>query len=223
MLDAGAGNNFYLWSTGETTQAIIASITASYSVVVADSIGCKNSDTVRVTINTLPLVTLNSIGNSDTLCMSWGNVNLNNGVPVGGTYSGSGVSGNSFNPSSAGVGWHTIFYSYTDSTGCNNFTSRAVYVTVCTGINQLNSIDKIKIYPNPIISGNDLTLIYNTRTNTLSTFNIYDVSGRNVFSKPILSSNETQTITLPILAIGVYDCVINSANGCSHQKLVIMD
>ncbi|MGY8954282.1 MAG: T9SS type A sorting domain-containing protein, partial [Flavobacteriales bacterium] len=52
------------------------------------------------------------------------------GVPSGGTsvYSGTGVSGNQFNPSSAGVGTHTISYKYTDAKSCVDSVSTSITV-----------------------------------------------------------------------------------------------
>ena len=44
-------------------------------------------------------------------------------VQAGGTYSGTGVSSNSFDPSTAGVGTHKIYYTYTDGNGCTNVDS----------------------------------------------------------------------------------------------------
>lgn len=46
-------------------------------------------------------------------------VTLTGGIPSGGSYSGTGVSGNSFDASAAGTGTHTITYTYTDGNGCS--------------------------------------------------------------------------------------------------------
>lgn len=54
---------------------------------------------------------------------------LNQGYPTGGSYSGTGVSGTNFDASSAGVGSHSITYTYTDGDGCSNNTSRNIFVT----------------------------------------------------------------------------------------------
>ncbi len=50
------------------------------------------------------------------------------GSPAGGTFSGNGVSGNIFDPLQAGVGFHTITYAYTESSGCFNEYSATVHV-----------------------------------------------------------------------------------------------
>lgn len=56
FLQAQAGFNAYLWSTGETTQQITASISGSYFVAVGDGNGCfsENSAPVTLTLITAP-------------------------------------------------------------------------------------------------------------------------------------------------------------------------
>ncbi|MBK7342390.1 MAG: gliding motility-associated C-terminal domain-containing protein [Saprospiraceae bacterium] len=48
-LDAGAGFDMYLWSTGETTQTINVNTGGSYAVTVTTTEGCSGSDTYAVT------------------------------------------------------------------------------------------------------------------------------------------------------------------------------
>jgi hypothetical protein len=50
------------------------------------------------------------------------------GYPAGGTFSGPGVSGNSFNPAAAGVGTHTITYTH-NVDGCSVTISKTIKVT----------------------------------------------------------------------------------------------
>ena len=54
---------------------------------------------------------------------------LNQGLPVGGVYSGTGVSGTNFNASLAGVGSHPVTYTYTDVNGCSNSAVKNIVVT----------------------------------------------------------------------------------------------
>lgn len=51
------------------------------------------------------------------------------GYPAGGTYSGAGVTGSNFDPSTAGVGTHTLTYTFTDLAGCTNSMSKDITVT----------------------------------------------------------------------------------------------
>ncbi len=50
------------------------------------------------------------------------------GTPSGGIWSGDGVTGNTFDPSSAGLGQHTITYSYTNEFGCSNTDIKTITV-----------------------------------------------------------------------------------------------
>ena len=59
---------------------------------------------------------------------------------MGGTFSGDGVSSGNFDAATAGVGTHTITYSYTDANACTNSAATDIEVTVCTGL--LNSFEK---------------------------------------------------------------------------------
>ncbi|MGZ3963141.1 MAG: beta strand repeat-containing protein, partial [Flavisolibacter sp.] len=62
-------------------------------------------------------------------CSSNTTYTLTGGSPGGGTYSGDGVTGTNFNASIAGVGSHTITYSYTDANGCTNTATNSINVT----------------------------------------------------------------------------------------------
>jgi hypothetical protein len=62
MLDAGNAGASYLWSTGETTQLIVAQEGGTYSVIVTDGNGCAGADTISILEYPLPQVTLDSVG-----------------------------------------------------------------------------------------------------------------------------------------------------------------
>jgi hypothetical protein len=51
------------------------------------------------------------------------------GTPYGGTFSGDGISGNSFSPATAGVGTHQITYTFTDQNDCSASLAQSVIVT----------------------------------------------------------------------------------------------
>ncbi|MEW5846490.1 MAG: T9SS type A sorting domain-containing protein, partial [Bacteroidota bacterium] len=50
------------------------------------------------------------------------------GSPAGGVYSGNGVTGTTFDPAAAGVGTHTITYTYTDGNGCVSSVAKDITV-----------------------------------------------------------------------------------------------
>jgi uncharacterized protein (TIGR02145 family) len=57
-------------------------------------------------------------------------IHLREGIPLGGSWSGTGVNTGAgiFNPATAGIGTHTITYSYTNVNGCINIASRTITV-----------------------------------------------------------------------------------------------
>lgn len=74
---------------------------------------------------------------------------LTGGMPVGGEYSGPGVSNGVFDPSVAGLGMHTITYTYTDINFCSNSAIDSIGVTQFTGISLQDNQNKTIVYPNP--------------------------------------------------------------------------
>jgi len=117
----------YVWSTGETTQSILVNpnIATEYSVVLHSTGGCLRYDTINVSVNSLPNVSINPL--EDHYCLYGDNDTLS-GTPAGGVFSGNGVSGNIFNPQSAGVGVHNIVYTYTDANACSNYANTGANV-----------------------------------------------------------------------------------------------
>ena len=94
--DQATGN---VWSTTEVTQVITAATSGNYDLIYADGNGCSDtSSSITVTVNPLPTVTLSLIAFSD-VCESGAAFSLSGGLPAGGTYSGTGVSGGVFDPS----------------------------------------------------------------------------------------------------------------------------
>ncbi|MDW8159386.1 MAG: fibronectin type III domain-containing protein [Bacteroidia bacterium] len=96
--------------------------TISYSGVAG---GCSyfSSVQIRVIQQTPPAI----FGLASQYCTTGSPVDLA-GIPLGGTFSGPGISGNRFNPANAGAGTHTITYSGSEN-GCNYTTSATVSVT----------------------------------------------------------------------------------------------
>jgi gliding motility-associated-like protein len=88
-----------------------------------DANECQNSATTTINVHALPVV---SITANPVYCIdATANIQLS---PTGGNLSGNGVTGNQFNPATAGIGSHTLTYDYTDGNGCDNSTSVTVQV-----------------------------------------------------------------------------------------------
>jgi len=103
-----------------------------YTLTVTNDSGCVGVVTTFVTVDTLPIVSFDSIGN---LCSNDTNYLLDGGLPAGGVYSGVGVSyhdGNYyFSPGVAGMGIWEIKYTVTNNNGCEDSAFRDITVVDC--------------------------------------------------------------------------------------------
>ncbi len=110
-------------STFDPSSSGTGTFTLTYSFT--DGNGCSNSANQNVTVDTLPNVT---IGTLSDLCFGATPITLSSGSPSGGTYFGTGVSGVTFNPTTAGAGTHTIGYTFTDGNSCTDSASTTITV-----------------------------------------------------------------------------------------------
>ena len=106
----------------------VHTITYTYT----DGNGCTNSASDDVEVFDLPVVTY---GAPADLCIDAGpQFIVEAGLPVGGVYSGPGVTDSgdgityTFDPAAAGAGVHILTYTFTDGNGCTNSASDDVEV-----------------------------------------------------------------------------------------------
>ncbi len=116
-----SGLSFVSNATGEinVTGSLPGNYTITNNIVAAG--GCASDfATSSITINPLPAVSFTGLASSYYYNDAAATLV---GVPAGGTFTGTGIAGNTFNPSTAGGGVFPITYSYTDGNGCSNTTS----------------------------------------------------------------------------------------------------
>lgn len=217
-LDAGV-QAAYLWSNTDVTQTTVVSTTGNYSVMVTDTNGCSNNDTVMVTINTPPTVAL-SLAFS-TVCVDDGSYALTGATPAGGTFSGTGVTGSSFSPTTAGNGTHVISYSFTDANGCTDVATQSVTVNACVGYQENFAGAALSVYPNP--SAGVFTLELNGLTTDVMTIVVMDAEGRLVIEEQVNSNAGAlrKDLDLSTLDNGIYFLVLRSADASKTVKLVL--
>jgi gliding motility-associated-like protein len=112
--------------TGSAFNPTSGTQTITYSYTNGN--GCTNSDVATITVNPAPVV---SAGSYSPVCVNGTPVNLV-GTPAGGTFSGTGVAANTFNPAS---GTQTITYSYTTAQNCTNTSTALIQVNNLPAIN----------------------------------------------------------------------------------------
>jgi len=128
----------YSLIAGQTDSSFTALFPGSYFAIV-DSSGCKDTTQI-VTIDTSNALNV-SLNAFSGICENASPLTLTGGTPAGGTYSGVGVTGNTFNPSIAGVGSVPITYTYTDPvSGCTDSTTQNIQVSAVPFI-FMNTLD----------------------------------------------------------------------------------
>jgi hypothetical protein len=146
---------------------------------------------------------------------------LTGGSPAGGTYSGPGVLNNRFTPSAAGVGTHTITYTYKDPNGCAVSTSRPVTVEICTGVAEQEILKTLACYPNP--AQQQLTLAFRLPAPGPLAVKLLNVAGQVVISqeKARQTGLYEQVFAVGHLPRGVYVLQIITDQALVSKRIIL--
>jgi hypothetical protein len=149
------------------------------------------------------------------LCVNDGPYTLFQGNPAGGTYSGTGVTGNQFNPSTVGVSSTPITYSYTNGNGCSGSAQTTVVVDGCASISE-NELDFIVVYPNP--SAGSFTI--SSGEVMMNSVKVYNALGQVVYEVSDLQTSK-QDVDLKQMAKGVYTLRVLTDAGTQHIPVIL--
>ncbi|WP_300665420.1 T9SS type A sorting domain-containing protein, partial [Fluviicola sp.] len=182
----------------------------------SDQYGCSSADSSLLIILPSPVVQLQGFS-SDTICMQNQVLTLPIGLPTGGFYSGTGVSGNEFDPNLA-PGNHYILYSYTDSQNCTASDSTLITVEDCLALNE-NEKSLFHIYPNPFSSN----IVLNIDQSLASQYSliVYDMLGKNIFEEHGITE-QIHSIDLSWLEPGIYTMLFSEYQSSSCQSLKLI-
>lgn len=174
-------------------------------VVLTSSEDCTNenpatSNVLEVTVNENPVVDWE--WEYTTVCLQVASIPLTGGSPPGGTYGGTGVEGDLFLPPTAGVGTHTLTYSFTSPEGCSASATVEIIVDACTGITGPETPGGPSVYPNPATTL--LTLKIPDVKPAYGSFHILDVNGKEVLSIDLDPSETLRVIDVSHLPRGIY-------------------
>ena len=209
------GGVTYNWNNNTQQSSITVTQTGVYNATVTDANNCSAaSQSVTVTVNPLPVITFSI--SPDSICSNVGSLLLN-ATPAGGTFSGTGVSGSQFIPSTAGDGVHALTYTYTDANSCSNASTANVNVYTCLGIEDLVAAE-ISIYPNPS-SGVFVFRVSGSFSPT--SMKVYDEMGKQVANiENSMGGSNLVKVDLKPFAAGIYIAVVERNNVVIRKKLL---
>lgn len=221
VFPSGASAGTFSSTTGLSINAsngainLAASTAGTYTVTndIAAVASCPAAThTYSVTINAAPTVSLTLA--EDTVCSYHSAFLLSGGLPAGGSYSGTGVAANIFNPASVTQGTvTTITYTYTNtSTTCSNTATAALRVDACAGIEDTD-MEAVTIYPNPT---NGLITIDNMTQS--ADYKVISVTGQVVETGSLTPNNNKVDLTK--VQNGIY--VLQLQQGTNIQTVRIV-
>jgi hypothetical protein len=200
----------YLWSNGVTIDSIGKLKAATYTVYAWDALG----DTLHrsVTIVQPSPISISFSAPVDVTCNSASAITLS-GTPSNGTFSGTGVSGTSFDPTLiANAGYAYITYTIVGANSCSVSITDSIEVTICAGLT--NSVtSQIRVYPNPVIN----TFHISTSSEKTESFEIINSLGEIVYQGNFVVET---SLELGFIPQGIYSIKIGEDPGISIFKIV---
>jgi hypothetical protein len=184
------GGLTYLWSTGASTQQISVNTSAIYSATATNTFGCSSSDSVQVTVNALPSLTL---GQDQSVC--------SNDLPA------------ILNAQSSATGLVYV-WSTNQSTQQIQVNSSGTYSVTVTDANGCESSDTVQVQvltsPN-VNAGQDITVCANEFPVTLN------ATGNGA---QVLWSTGAATPFTTVTVGGIYSVTTTAQNGCQATDSV---
>jgi gliding motility-associated-like protein len=179
-------------------------LTRTFRVLIraTSGVGCTNDFFQDITINAAPQAQLldftNVCANAPSITLNQGSDALN--LPGIGVYSGPGISVSPvLVPSNAGLGTHTIRYTYTATTGCSSFVEKTITI---------NAVPIVNLGPDrTVIEGDVLTIVPQTLIGNNLTYNW----SPNTYFTGV--TNVKDAIVKPTADI-TYNLQVTSAEGC---------
>ncbi len=155
----------------------------------------------------------------DDACLTDPPFELTGGTPAGGVYSGPGVNSGWFDPASAGLGLHTVLYTYMAANGCENAAEQTLLVDECTGIPELEG-SALQLYPNPT-SGN---IEISFRAEGIVQVQVFNMLGVTVADATWnANGTEKRSFDLSSLESGIYFISVSTPEMTRTEKIKLLN
>ena len=220
-VDPVSGATFYTWTLPEgwTGSSSFYNISpnstltgGTISVTASNSCGTSAASSLNITIYPLTSVTLNLT--TDFMCLNASPITLSGGSPVGGTYTGLGVSGQIFTPVSVGSSF--VYYSYSDVNSCSYTASDNMIVDACLVVQEQEKQGGMSLYPSPTTGF--FTLKYPNHNVQSGDMLILNLLGELVYSRKVNSG--LNQFDISGLDAGIYLVQLMLGNERYMQKIV---
>ncbi|MFZ6052510.1 HYR domain-containing protein [Halocola ammonii] len=122
--------------------------------------------------------------------------------------------------SEMGSGTHTVSLTVSDENGCVNSASMDVIVDPCTGVDELDQLHSVKVYPNP--ARDNFNIDINSSSSKVAQLLLMDSNGRMVIDQKVnLSAGDnTHNLNIADLKRGVYYLRVITGNDVINKKII---
>lgn len=193
----------------ESSDTLVVFQAGTYFATTYNRPNCiSSSDTASVTVFNNPVQPVFLL--PDSICKS-DSAMLLSGSPIGGIFSGGGVTGNMLYPDSLPNGTNTIAYTFTDSNGCSSSINKTVIAYECDTFTSIadEQFQYLNIYPNP--SSEKIIVRFEGQPFTRK-MKLYNAFGQLIYSH-IIGPNFTEyVVNLSQFANGIYLLQITDEN-----------
>lgn len=138
-------------------------------------------------------------------------------TPAGGSFTGTGVSGTSFDPATAGLGAHDVTYAYEDGNGCSATSIQSIVVGECLTVDE-NELDNLVIMPNP---AHDVIAVSYDGDEALTQLTLLSDDGKVVSTRVLSGGGFNEQIEVSTLAKGIYFVRLMGENTLITKKVIV--
>lgn len=222
----GTGLTYQWYANGEEISGATSNVfqpagsdSMNYTVLVTNSNGCTTLSSPVLDASSLEAAVISGL--DSFYCIDQASDTIN-AVPSGGTFSGDGISGNVFDPATAGAGTHTISYSYTNSFQCEVTTTIGVTVDLCTAVNETELSRAVSLFPNP--SGGMVTIVSKDLSEQRAQIIVRNLAGKEVFkttNRYLTNQTNSVSFDFSFLPDGIYTLEVQLESRPEMLKMVI--
>ena len=221
ILNAGNPGMTYLWSTGATTQSVVATNPGTYGVTVTNSVGCTVSDNIVLT--SVPSV--NAAITAPATSVLFQSVQFTDASSPTPTawewWFGDGSTSTLQNPSHTYLALGSYTVTLIASNGnCQDTTISTIDVNQYVGSDEGYFVSEFDLYPNP---SNDVFHLYIElfkRSNL--EIAVMDLQGKTIISESVKSTQIYQRdLSLEDFAKGVYILSVEAGGKKIYRKLIL--
>tara|TARA_B100002052_G_scaffold18667_2_gene14825 strand:- start:24006 stop:25184 length:1179 start_codon:yes stop_codon:yes gene_type:complete len=118
--------------------------------------------------------------------------------------------------------WRLTFTNFEGTSTGNIEFNTELLTNTSTSIENIDGINTLKIYPNPTLIGQEITVVYELKSNQKALVMLHDITGREVYSSKLINNGlKLHKIATQNLGKGVYMLSINLDGILKSERIMI--